>query len=150
MRLELGKNRDFWAGVMLIGTGAAALFIARDYRFGSMLKMGPGFFPSVLSGVLIAFGVYIMAMGLRSKEKIRGRLALRPLIMLSLSLVLFGELMQYAGFIPAMIALVFVSAASIREFRFVEVLLVALVLTVTAAALFIWGLGMPYPLIKGF
>jgi hypothetical protein len=150
MKMAFLNKKDFWAGMMLTGIGAAAMFIARDYRFGSALRMGPGFFPTILGGILIAFGVCIMAVGLKSGEKIQGSLSLRALIMLPLSLVLFGLLMEKAGFIPALVALVFVSAASGREFRFVEVLLLTALLTVASAALFIWGLGLPYPLIKGF
>ena len=129
MKLELRNNKDFWAGMMLIGIGAAAMFIARDYRFGSALRMGPGFFPTILGGILIVFGICIMAVGLRSGEKIQGSLSLRALILLPLSLVLFGILMELAGFIPALVALIFVSAASGREFKFVEVLLLTVFLT---------------------
>ena len=150
MKIELRKNKDFWAGIMLIAIGAAAMFIARGYRFGSALRMGPGFFPTILSVTLIVFGICITAVGLRSGEKIQGSLSLRALIMLPLSLVLFGILMELAGFIPALVALVFVSAASGREFKIVEVLLLTVVMTGASAALFIWGLGLPYPLIKGF
>ena len=150
MKLELLKSKDFWAGLMLIAIGAAAMIISRDYRFGSALRMGPGFFPTILGGILIVFGVWIMAAGLHGSEKIQERVSLRALILLPLSLVLFGELMQYAGFIPALVALVFVSAASGREFKVVEVLLLTVVLTAASVALFIWGLGLPYPLIKGF
>jgi hypothetical protein len=150
MKSALGKNKDFWAGTMLIVIGAAALFIARDYRFGSALRMGPGFFPTILSVILIAFGVCITAVGLRSGEKIQGNLSLRAFLLLPLSLVLFGVLMDLAGFIPALAVLVFVSAASGREFKSMEVLLLTTVLTVASVALFIWGLGLPYPLIKGF
>ena len=150
MRQELRKNKDFWAGMMLIGIGAAAMFIARDYRFGSASRMGPGFFPTFLSVTLIAFGGAIMAAGLRSGEKIQGSLSLRALVLLPSSLVLFGILMEVAGFIPALVALAFLSAASGREFKFVEVSLMTVLLTVGSVALFIWGLGLPYPLIKGF
>ncbi len=150
MKSELRGNKDFWAGMMLIVLGAAAMFISRDYRFGSALRMGPGFFPTILSGVLIVFGVCIMAVGLKSGEKIRGRVSPRALIMLPLSLALFGVLMEKAGFMPALGVLVFLSAASGREFKFVEVSLLTLLLTVASVALFIWGLGLPYPLIKGF
>ena len=150
MILELRHNKDVWAGMMMIGIGAAAMFIARDYRFGSALRMGPGFFPTFLGGILIAFGICIIAVGLRSGEKIQGSVSLRALVMLPFSLILFGVLMEHAGFIPAMVALVFVSAASGREFKFIEVLLLTVVLTVASVALFIWGLGLPYLLIKGF
>ena len=112
--------------------------------------MGPGFFPTILSVILIVFGICISAVGLRSGEKIQGSLSLRALIMLPLSLALFGILMELAGFIPALVALVFISAASGRQFKIVEVLLLTMFLTTASAALFIWGLGLPYPLIKGF
>jgi hypothetical protein len=147
---RLLKNKDFWAGMMFIGFGAAAMFIARDYRFGSAMRMGPGFFPTILGGILIAFGVCIMAVGLRSGEKIQGRLSIRALVLLPLSLVLFGLLMQWAGLIPALVVLIFVSAISGKGFRFLEVVMLTGILVVASAALFIWGLGLPYPLFKGF
>jgi hypothetical protein len=150
LKLELINNKDFWAGTMLIGIGTAAIFVARHYRFGSALHMGPGFFPTILGVIIIGFGICIIAVGLRSNKKIQGNLSLRALILLPLSLILFGKLMIYAGFIPAVSALVFMSAAAGRDFKVVEVLLLAAVMTVASAALFIFGLGLPYSLIKGF
>jgi predicted MFS family arabinose efflux permease len=147
---RLLKKKDFWAGMMFIGFGAAAMFIARDYRFGSAMRMGPGFFPTLLGGILIAFGVCIMASGLRSNDRMKERLSIRTLVLLPLSLILFGLLMQWAGFIPALVVLVFVSAASGREFRFLEVLILTGILVAAATALFIWGLELPYPLFKRF
>jgi CHASE2 domain-containing sensor protein len=91
-----------------------------------------------------------MALGLRSGEKIQGRVSLRSLGLLTLSLILFGVLMQWAGFIPALVALVFLSAASGKDFRFLEILMLTVILVVASAALFIWGLELPYPLFKGF
>ena len=40
MKIELRSNKDFWAGIMLIATGAASIFIARGYPFGSTMRMG--------------------------------------------------------------------------------------------------------------
>jgi hypothetical protein len=150
MQLEFRNNKDFWAGLMLIGTGAAAVIIARNYAFGTALRMGPGYFPSVLGGSLVVFGLYLVAAGLRHKEKIEGKWSLRALIVLPLSLVLFGLLMERAGFIPALMVLIVGSAAAGAEFRLVEVLLLAVGLTAFCVALFIWGLGLPYPLLVGW
>jgi len=150
MKLDFRNNKDFWAGIMLIGTGVAAIFIARDYPFGSTLRMGPGYFPSMLGGILVLFGITITLMGLKRNEKIQGRWSPRALIVLPLSLVLFGVLMKHAGFMPALAALIFGSAAAGREFKFVEVLLLTAVLTGLSVAVFIWGLGLPYPVIRGF
>ncbi len=142
-------NKDVWAGALLIAIGAAAIFLARNYGFGTALRMGPGFFPIMLGGLLILFGLAILACGLRSNEKIAGSWSLRALVMLPLSLVLFGVLMEHGGFVPAMIVLIFGSATAGTEFKLVEVLLFSLGLTAVCAAVFVWGLGLPYPLITG-
>jgi hypothetical protein len=147
MQLEFHRNKDFWSGAMLIAVGATSLIMARDYSFGTALRMGPGYFPSVLGGALILFGLYLVIQGFRNDEKIVGGWSLRALVVLPLALVLFGLLMQYAGFVPALIVLIVGSAAAGDEFKPVEALLLAVGLTAFCVALFIWGLGLPYPLI---
>ena len=146
MQLEIRSNRDVWAGAMLIVTGATSVIIARDYAFGTSLRMGPGYFPSVLGGLLVLFGIYLLASGLRSNEKIEGGWSLRALVVLPLSLVMFGLLMEYTGFVPALMVLIVGSAAAGSEFKLIEALLLAVGLTVFAVGLFIYGLGLPYPL----
>ena len=148
MKLALRNNKDFWAGMMFLWTGAGAMFVARHYPFGTTLSMGPGYYPMVLGGMLILFGLVITFRGLRRNEKMQGPWSLRALIVLPLAIIAFGILMKPAGFIPALAVLVFVSAASGREFRFKEVLLLAVFLIVLSVGLFIWGLGLPYPLIQ--
>jgi hypothetical protein len=144
------RSKDVWAGAMFIAVGGGAMFVARGYAFGSALRMGPGFFPTLLGAILVLFGVYILARALRRREPIEARVSLRALVVLTLSLVSFGVLMRHAGFIPALVVLAFGSAAAGKEFKLVEVLLLTLGLTGLSVAIFIWGLGLPYPLVKGF
>jgi hypothetical protein len=150
MKLEFRHNRDFWAGLLFFLIGAAAVFVARDYPFGRLLRMGSGFFPTLLGVILMLFGIYIMLKGLRRNEKIQGNWSVRALIVLPLITVLFGFLVDRAGFMPALAVLAFGSAAAGNEFKWGEVLLMTAFMTVLSAAVFIWGLGLPYPLIKGF
>lgn len=150
MKLELRTNKDFWAAMMYIGVGAIGWWIARDYPFGSALRMGPGYFPTVLSALMILMGVYVLALGLRKNhEKVEGNWSVRALIVLPLATAVFGYLMEEAGFIPAMVALIPMSAAAGKEFKWGEVVLLTIGLTIACAAGFIYGLGLPYPLIKG-
>jgi hypothetical protein len=150
MQTDIRSNRDVWAGVMLIVTGATAVIIARDYAFGTALRMGPGYFPSVLGGLLVLFGLYLVAQGLRSREQIEGNWSPRALVVLPLSLVLFGLLMEYTGLVPALMVLIVGSAAAGREFKLVEALALATGLTAFAVVLFIYGLGLPYPLFSAW
>ena len=149
MNPSILNNKDVWAGLLLIAIGAVAILIARNYTFGTALRMGPGFFPIVLGALLILFGLYVLASGLRSGEAIKGPWSPRALVILPLSLVLFGLLMERGGFVPAMLVLIFASATASTEFKFVEVLLFSLALTAVSVAVFVWGLGLPYPLITG-
>ncbi len=148
--MTLGLSKDVWAGAMLIAIGTAAMLIARNYPFGTALRMGPGYFPMILGGLLTLFGVFILACGLRSRERIGGAFSLRALIILPISLLLFGVLMEHGGFVPAMIVLIFGSATAAAEFKFIEALLFSLALTALSVVIFVWGLGLPYPLITDF
>ena len=150
MNADLFNNKDFWAGVMLIAIGVAAVLIAHDYPIGSAFRMGPGYFPSVLGGILALFGLSLLVRSLRSGEKIAGGWSLRALIVLPLSFALFGSLMDHAGFVPALAVLIFGAAAASSEFKFREVALLTVVLTALSVGIFVWGLGLPYPLLVGF
>jgi putative tricarboxylic transport membrane protein len=150
MKLELSDNKDFWAGAMLIAVGAATVLIARNYAFGTTLRMGPGYFPTVLGAILVLFGLYLVIAGLRSNEKIRGAWSLRAVIVLPLAFVLFGTMMTYAGFVPALLVLIFGSALASPQFKLIEILLLSVVLIAISVVLFVWALGLPYPLLAGF
>src|SRR5262249_55974249 len=126
------------------------ILIARDYPFGSAFRMGPGYFPILLGGILALFGVVLVVRGLRSSDMIVPGWSLRALIVLPVSLILFGYLMDNAGFVPALVALIFGSAAAGSEFKFIEVVALTIVLVALSVGIFIWGIGLPYPLVVGF
>jgi hypothetical protein len=148
--LELHNNKDLWAGLLLIAIGAGAMAIAGNYPFGTALRMGPGFYPVALGGILVVFGLYLLGSGLRGSARIESPWSLRALVILPLSLVLFGLLIERAGFIPAMLVLILISAIASTQLKFAEILLFAIGLTALSVAVFVWALGLPYPLITGF
>lgn len=57
MRIRNGK--DFWAGLMFAGFGLAFMLISYSYRMGSVARMGPGYFPAVLGGLLALLGAIV-------------------------------------------------------------------------------------------
>jgi hypothetical protein len=98
-----------------------------------------------------ALAIAPLRKGIEGESKsLAGAWSPRALILLPLSLVLFGVLVDRAGFIPAMLVLVFASATGGREFRPLEALLFAVFMTAICAAVFVWALGLPYPLIAGY
>jgi len=148
-KVPLSANKRFLSGIMFIAIGGASIYIAQDYPMGSALRMGPGYFPIVLGGIIIGFGIWELIIGSLKPDQVQGNWSVRALIILPLSAVIFGLLMEYAGFVPALVALMLVSALASKEFKFVEQLLLAIGITVGAVGLFIYGLGLPYPLFAG-
>lgn len=144
MRVELRNNKDFFAGLLFAVVGLIAVTIAlRDYSLGTNLNMGPGYFPALTGGVLTVFGLYIMVRGLIAGEKIAGVWGIRPLILLNLGVIAFGYLIDRFGMVPSLVVLFFISALGGKEFKFKEVLILTVIMTVASWALFIYGLGIP-------
>src|SRR3546814_15705457 len=112
MSTDLSNNRDFFAGLLFAIIGAGAFLLARDYWFGSSAQMGPGYFPAVLSGILVVLGIGLAAKGLRTRMAVTAPLAMRALITLMIAVILFAVILPLAGFVPAIAAFVFVLATA--------------------------------------
>ena len=149
MKVELKNNKRFLSGLMFLGIGAVAIYMAQDYPIGTALRMGPGYFPIVLGGIIGLFGIWELIIGVIKPDPVKGNWSLRALAVLPIAAVIFGILMEKAGFIPALLVLIFVSASAGDEFRLNEVALLAVGLTVVCTGVFIYGLGLPYPLLQG-
>jgi hypothetical protein len=149
MKLDLRNNRDFVAGLLFAAIGVLAVVVARGYPFGTAMHMGSGYFPSVLGGILILLGLWVAARGVASGAKVKGEWGWKPLALIALAILLFGLLMPRFGLIPALVAVLFVSALGGREFRFREILILAVLASVFAAVVFLYALKMPYPLVTG-
>jgi lysylphosphatidylglycerol synthetase-like protein (DUF2156 family) len=146
------NQKDFGAGVLYIAFGAVGWYIARDYGMGQASRMGPGYFPTVLSALLMAFGLAAVIRAFVSKESEEhakvGAFAWKPLLFVCGSTVVFGLLLTGAGLIVALVALCLLSAAGSHFFKFEWKAVGALiVLVVFCALVFAKGLGVPMPLV---
>ena len=150
MKSGLLSNKDFLAGLLLTAMGVAAVAIARDYPMGSAMRMGPGYFPTVLGAILVLFGITLMARGVLSGEKVKGEWAWKPVALLTLAMVLFGFIVTRLGLVPALAIMFFVSALAGHAFRFKEVLLLTVVMSAFAVGVFAFLLKLPFQLFAGF
>ena len=147
MKLSIKSQEDFWAGLMFIGFGLAAIVIARDYPMGSAMRMGPGYFPTWLGGIMMLIGVVITAMSTRIQGEGISGFAWRPMITLFAAFLVYGVAMgNNLGFIPSIGLVILISSFAIRDFRPVELVLLITVLVLATTGLFIWGLELPYPM----
>ena len=140
--------KDFWTGVIYLGVGTLGILIGRDYSFGSAGRMGPGYFPFVISCLLLLVGVITVVRSFLTEGDPVGALASKATVLVVGSVLAFGVLLPAAGLVIAMLVMVLMSAAASQKFRFEWGPTAGLVgLVVFCSLVFVKGLGVPMPLV---
>ena len=144
--MKIKSPKDFWAGVMFFGVGLFfMLWSISFYQMGSAVRMGPAYFPAVLGGLLAVLGAIVLAGSLTTEGPPVPPFSFRPLILLSVGVVLYGYLMKPLGLVGATAALVYVSAAGGHEFNWKEVTVLYIILILFSWLVFVKGLTLPFP-----
>ena len=143
-----GSIRDLAGGLIFIAFGLAFAGTAYTYDLGSAVRMGPGYFPLVLGGLLILLGVGVIVEGIVKNENIPlGGVPWRALVFLITALIVFGYGVRRAGLAPALFAAVFLAALASAKTGIVRAAIMAAGLTIFCILIFVEGLGLPVPLI---
>ncbi len=143
---HIRNPRDFWAGIIYLAIGVGAFWMAQDYRMGSAIKMGPGYFPAALSGLLALIGVISLIRSVIRPGEAVGGFALKALVLVVGGTFLTGYLMRHAGLVIALPFLVIVTALASIKFRWTWALALAAGMTLFSALVFVMALGLPVPL----
>jgi hypothetical protein len=144
---KIRSEKDFWAGVVYVVLGAAFYWFGRNYRMGTAARMGPGYFPIVLSSLLMLIGVVSLARAfLRDGEPVTA-IAWRPVLLILAGCLAFAFLLVPFGLVPALIALCGISFRASSRFRIDAWTLGGLALFVAfCVTVFVKGLGLPMPI----
>ncbi len=144
--IKISNPKDFFAGLMFVGFGAAGLAMAQAYPFGSAARMGPGYFPTLVCGPLIFLGVLIALRGIILVGPKLSKFQWKPLLWVLGSIVLFGFGLQYLGMVISILILTVFSSLGGDDFKTREVLLLAFLLVAGSLTVFIYGLGLQIPI----
>lgn len=147
--MKIKSQRDFFAGMMFLATGVAFAWGATEYSFGTSAKPGPGYFPFGLGILLALLGSLVLfkALTLESEggDPI-GAIAWRPLLIIVATIIVFGLALPRLGLACTLPLVILMSSLASGEFRWLDVLISCVVLTVGSWALFIVGLNLTIPL----
>lgn len=139
--------KDFWTGFIYIFVGSGALIICRDYDMGTAVKMGPAYFPTLLSVLLMVIGIISVLRSFFKSGSPIGVVAWKGLVLIVASTLLFGMIVRGAGLIIALPLLVIVSASASVRFSWKTSLAEAVGITVFCIVIFLKGLGVPLPIL---
>lgn len=150
--MQIRNKRDFWAGIMFLSFGVLFMILSRQYQFGTAAKMGPGYFPMVLGGLMAALGLLICLTS-TARSTPRGELSKvgwRELVLVLAAVLVFAMLLPKMGIIVSLIVLIFIAAIASFEFNFRDTLISAVVLLILSYVVFVKGLELQFPLLPAF
>ena len=64
MSSSFEKPRDVVGGLVIVGIGGLFLLFGRELPVGTSFRMGPGYFPAILSWVMVALGIAVFCSAL--------------------------------------------------------------------------------------
>jgi hypothetical protein len=147
--VKIKSQKDFWSGLMFVVAGVSFAIGATNYSFGSSARPGPGYFPFGLGILLAILGAMVLFKALTIETEGGdpvGTIGWRPLILIVLSVVVFGLALPRLGLILTLPILILIASLAGDEFRLKEVIVNFIVLTLGSWAIFIKGLNLVIPL----
>ena len=135
---------DIAAGLFFMALGAFFGWQALGLEFGTSIRMGPGYFPMILSGLLFLLGLLVTIKSFGREGEPMGPIAWRGILFILPAPIFFGLTVRGLGFVPALfITTLIASQASVRM-RPLAALILAVVVTIMSTLIFSYGLGLPF------
>jgi putative tricarboxylic transport membrane protein len=133
----------FFVAVALLYGGAAW----RALPMGSALDMGPGYFPIILSGLLLVIGIVIVVRAFFTMERHPfGIMPWRAVIMLSIATIAFASLLKILGLLPGTFLTTFIATLSSAQIPVLRAAITSLCIAVFCTAVFGYAVKLPVPI----
>lgn len=143
--VRVKSPQDLGAGAVFIVIGIAGILFGDDLPMGTAARMGPGYFPMVLSGLIILIGLITGARGLAIEGPPMERIHLRPLLFVLGAIVASGYLLNWVGLVLTSIIVTLVASFARRDVDLRETLLLGTGIGVFAVVVFVYALNQPLP-----
>lgn len=140
--------KDILAGLVFIGIGLAFAIGATQYKIGTTLQMGPGYFPLILGGLLAVLGGTIAVRGFAGGEEGSiGAVPWRAVLLVTVAVLFFGVTARGLGLLPATVVVALLGSLASRRTGVVGIVLITAGLTALSILIFVVGLRLRLPLI---
>jgi hypothetical protein len=137
--------QDFGSAIVFLLIGLAGLYFGKDLTYGTAGRMGPGYFPYLLSWLIIGIGVFVGLMSLSIEGPPIEPPRFRPAFFVLLSVIVFGYLMSYVGLAITGVVMTLIAAYARRQVNLFESLLLGIGLSIGCVLIFVYALGQPLP-----
>ena len=143
--LRVKSPQDLGAGLVFLAIGIAGLYFGNDLAFGTSARMGPGYFPILLSGLIIVVGLVVGFQGLTVEGPPIEKVQLRPIAFIIAAILIFGFLIESIGLALTAILLTIFAAYARPEVKLSETILLGVGLALFTVVVFVYVLGQALP-----
>jgi hypothetical protein len=141
-------SQDIALGSLFVAVGLTALLIALNYPMGTAGRMGPGYFPVIVSTLLSLTGAAILLRARLGSSGAIGTARWTPLAVVTVAIMLFGLTIERLGLPLAVLLLCVVAATASVRFRLSwKAAAGAVAFSVLCGILFVKMLGVQIPLV---
>jgi hypothetical protein len=141
--LTIRNPKDFFTGILLLLICAVFAYGLLELNIGTAYRMGPGYFPMVLTILLTIFALIMVVNGFTSDGEPVGAIPWRGLIIVTLSVVLYGATLRGLGMVLALALTVFLSTFASDRWDGKLAVGITVLLVASCYLIFIKGLGLP-------
>jgi hypothetical protein len=143
------KPRDVVGGLLVAGIGLGFLLFGRELEMGTSFRMGPGYFPTILSILMILLGLALAVIAWRrpGQEDVVGKVPWVGMALVVMPVVLFGLCLRALGLLPILVVVVLATAWASRYASLKASVLLSVGIATFCSLLFIKALGLPLPLL---
>lgn len=131
-------------GAIFVAAGLFFGYQSLGQEIGTAFRMGPGYFPLVLSGILIVLGAIITVQATRVAGEPIGAIAWRGMFFILPAPIFFGLTVRGLGFVPSLFITALIAAFASQRMRPGTAIIVALALTIFSTIVFSYALGLPF------
>lgn len=141
------NQRAFAAGALFLIVAVFYFVMSFNYVQGTPARMGPGFFPKMVSILLALIGVGILIGSVAPRAHIEKleRWDFKGLLWIAGSVALFGLLLPPFGLVIALTALIIIASLASPEFTWRGTLVNTVVLVIFCVAVFVYGISLQFP-----
>lgn len=143
---------DLMAGATFVVLGLAFALGGSQYDVGTALRMGSGYVPIALGGILAALGLVIVVASFRGVDPTvanadRGPIPWQRMGLLVGAIMVFGFTVDGLGLGPSLLVTTFMAALAGHDTRVVRAAVVAVGLTALCLAIFVFALQLRLPIL---
>lgn len=135
---------DAAAGVLFILIGLAFGAQSLGLELGTSLRMGPGYFPLVLAGLLIVLGGFILAGSFKTIAEEVSAHAWRGMLFILPAPIFFGLTVRGLGFVPSIFVTTLIAALASLKMKVLPAIVLSVGVTVFCTLVFSYALGLPF------